>query len=45
MSYTIKPLGCDPQRIKGMSEKLIVSNYEDGDGDTHELRACALEEA
>jgi superoxide dismutase, Fe-Mn family len=24
----MKPLGCDPQHIKGMSEKLIVSHYE-----------------
>src|SRR3954469_4856250 len=28
MSYSIKPLGCDPARIKGMSEPLIVSHYE-----------------
>lgn len=28
MPYAIKPLGCDPSRIKGMSEKLIVSHYE-----------------
>jgi len=27
MAYRMKPLGCDPQRIKGMSEKLIVSHY------------------
>ena len=27
MPYTIRPLGCDPARIKGMSEKLIVSHY------------------
>jgi superoxide dismutase, Fe-Mn family len=32
MSYTMKPLGCDPQRIKGMSEKLIVSHYENNYG-------------
>jgi superoxide dismutase, Fe-Mn family len=32
MVYTIKPLGCDPQRIKGMSEKLIVSHYENNYG-------------
>jgi Fe-Mn family superoxide dismutase len=30
--YNIKPLGCDPQRIKGMSEKLIVSHYENNYG-------------
>jgi len=28
MSYVMKPLACDPARIKGMSEKLIVSHYE-----------------
>ncbi|MDG4897743.1 Fe-Mn family superoxide dismutase [Mesorhizobium sp. WSM4976] len=28
MPYSIKPLGCDPARIKGMSERLIVSHYE-----------------
>jgi hypothetical protein len=28
MTYSMKPLSCDPQRIKGMSEKLIVSHYE-----------------
>src|SRR5436190_20279961 len=30
--YKIKPLGCDPQRIKGMSEKLIVSHYDNNYG-------------
>ncbi|TMJ05468.1 MAG: superoxide dismutase [Alphaproteobacteria bacterium] len=28
MSYQIKPLSCDPARINGMSERLIVSHYE-----------------
>ncbi|KAB2683322.1 superoxide dismutase [Brucella tritici] len=28
MPYSIKPLGCDPARIKGMSERLIISHYE-----------------
>jgi Fe-Mn family superoxide dismutase len=32
MAYQMKPLGCDPQRIKGMSEKLIVSHYENNYG-------------
>ena len=32
MSYQMKPLGCDPQGIKGMSEKLIVSHYENNYG-------------
>ena len=32
MAYTIKPLACDPTRIKGMSEKLLVSYYENNYG-------------
>ena len=32
MAYTIKPLACDPTRIKGMSEKLLVSHYENNYG-------------
>ena len=28
MTYAIKPLACDAARIKGMSERLIVSHYE-----------------
>jgi Fe-Mn family superoxide dismutase len=28
MPYTVKPLGCDPARVKGMSERLMVSHYE-----------------
>ena len=28
MTYRIKPLSCDPAKIKGMSERLIVSHYE-----------------
>ena len=32
MAYTVKPLACDPSRIKGMSEKLIVSHYENNYG-------------
>jgi superoxide dismutase, Fe-Mn family len=31
-TYAMKPLGCDPQRITGMSEKLIVSHYENNYG-------------
>jgi Fe-Mn family superoxide dismutase len=30
--YQMKPLGCDPARIKGMSERLIVSHYENNYG-------------
>jgi Fe-Mn family superoxide dismutase len=32
MTYAVKPLGCDPSRIKGMSERLIVSHYENNYG-------------
>jgi Fe-Mn family superoxide dismutase len=32
MPYAMKPLSCDPARIKGMSEKLIVSHYENNYG-------------
>jgi Fe-Mn family superoxide dismutase len=28
MAYPINPLSCDPAQIKGMSERLIVSHYE-----------------
>jgi superoxide dismutase, Fe-Mn family len=32
MAYAIKPIGCDPTRIKGMSEKLLISHYENNYG-------------
>ncbi len=32
MSYAMKSLSCDPQRINGMSERLIVSHYENNYG-------------
>ena len=32
MPYTMKPLSCDPARVKGMSERLIVSHYENNYG-------------
>jgi Fe-Mn family superoxide dismutase len=28
MPYDIKPIGCDPARVKGLSERMIVSHYE-----------------
>ena len=34
MTYSMKPLGCDPARVKGMSERLIVSHYENNYGGT-----------
>ena len=32
MTFQMKPLGCDPARINGMSERLIVSHYENNYG-------------
>jgi len=32
MTYSMKPLRCDPARIKGMTERLIVSHYENNYG-------------
>src|SRR5207245_8844614 len=32
MYYMIRPLACAPARIKGMSEKLLVSHYENNYG-------------
>ena len=32
MTYEMKPLSCDPAKLKGLSEKLIVSHYENNYG-------------
>jgi superoxide dismutase, Fe-Mn family len=32
MPYAMKPLSCDPERVRGMSEKLIISHYENNYG-------------
>ena len=32
MAYRMKPISCDPAKIKGMSERLIVSHYENNYG-------------
>lgn len=32
MAYETKRLGCDPAKLKGLSEKLIVSHYENNYG-------------
>jgi Fe-Mn family superoxide dismutase len=32
MTYAMKPLSCDPSRIRGMSERMIVSHYENNYG-------------
>ena len=32
MTYNVKPLSCDPKALKGLSEKLIVSHWENNYG-------------
>ena len=32
MPYTMKPLSCDPTKLKGLSEKLILSHWENNYG-------------
>jgi Fe-Mn family superoxide dismutase len=32
MPYEMKPLSCDPARLRGLSEKLIISHYENNYG-------------
>jgi superoxide dismutase, Fe-Mn family len=32
MTYVVKPLSCDPNRIRGMSERMIISHYENNYG-------------
>src|SRR5262249_57783454 len=32
MPYEIKPLSCDPKKLQGLSEKLIVSHWENNSG-------------
>jgi Fe-Mn family superoxide dismutase len=32
MPYEMKSLSCDPTQLKGLSEKLIVSHYENNYG-------------
>jgi Fe-Mn family superoxide dismutase len=32
MTYQMKSLGCDPTKLKGLSEKLVVSHYENNYG-------------
>jgi len=46
MTYTMKPLSCDPKRLKGLSEKLIVSHYENNyDGAVRRLNAITAQVA
>jgi len=32
MTFAMKPLPCDPSRVRGMSERLIISHYENNYG-------------
>ena len=32
MPYKMKPLSCDPARVRGMSEQLLISHYENNYG-------------
>jgi len=32
MTYAMKPLSCDPSRVRGMSECMIISHYENNHG-------------
>jgi Fe-Mn family superoxide dismutase len=32
MTYAMKPLSCDPNRVRGMSERMIISHYENNYG-------------
>ena len=42
--YSMKPLGCDPQQVKGMSERMIVSHYENNySGAVKRLNAITAE--
>jgi Fe-Mn family superoxide dismutase len=44
MPYALKELACDPARIKGMSERLIVSHYENNyGGAVNHLNAIAAQ--
>src|SRR5499425_3751640 len=44
MAYSIKLLACDPTRIKGMSEKLLVSHHENNyGGAVNRLNAIAAQ--
>jgi hypothetical protein len=39
MTYEMKPLSCNPAKLKGLSEKLIVSHYENLESLSGEKRA------
>src|SRR5436309_11198959 len=43
MTYTVKPLSCDPTTLKGLSEKLILSHWENNYGAVGRLNAIATQ--
>jgi superoxide dismutase, Fe-Mn family len=44
VAYSVKPLTCDPAKIKGMSERLILSHYENNyGGAVNRLNAIAAQ--
>src|SRR2546426_7835546 len=44
MTYDIKPLSCEPKKLKGLSEKLIVSHWENNySGAVKRLNAIAAQ--
>ena len=46
MTYAIKPLNCDPKKLNGLSEKLIVSHWENNySGAVRRLNAIATQVA
>ena len=42
MAYEMKPLSCTPSQLKGLSEKLIVSHYENNYGDAVKLFTASI---
>ena len=38
MPYELKPLSCDPAKLTGLSEKLIVSHWENNYGGAAGIR-------
>jgi len=42
MAYEMKPLSCSPSQLKGLSEKLIVSHYENNYGGAVKLGTASI---
>jgi len=45
MPYELKPLSCDPAKLTGLSEKLIVSHWENNYGGAVKRSPTAHREA